>query len=367
MSLDPPNETRTELTKHAEPVEHVAQEHESLSAEQHQQLYHLMGGYRVSQAMYVVAKLDIAGLLANGPRTRDELAEATGTHAGALYRVLRFLAGVGLFHEVTPHRFALTPLGAGLRANVPGSIRPNVLMLLDEDEWQPWGDLLFSVRTGKTAFEYVHGMGRFEYLRQHPDAAASFNQAMTSNTAQSGTAITQGYDFSGIHHLVDVGGGHGLLLATVLQAYPGMRGIVFDRSEVVAGASTVLRGAGVATRCEIIAGDFFESVPAGADAYILRQIIHDWDDDQAIHILKNCRRSLHGQGKLLVVERRVGHDYRQALPVLSVDLQMLVNLGGGERTDEEYGALFAAAGFQLTTIIPLNDAAQFTVFEGVPA
>lgn len=361
MSVNPPKETRTAVSTHSESMEH-----ECLSADQHRQLHHLIGGYRVSQAMYVVAKLDIAGLLADGPRTRDELAEATGTHPGALYRVLRFLAGAGLFHEVAPHQFALTSLGAGLRADVPSSIRPHVLMLLGEEEWQTWGDLLHSVRTGETAFEHVHGMGRFEYFHEHPDAAAIFNRAMTSNTAQSGTAITQEYDFAGIHHLVDVGGGHGLLLATVLQAHPEMQGTLFDRPEVVAGATTVLHGAGIADRCAIVAGDFFVSVPTGADAYILRQIIHDWNDDQAIHILKNCRRALHGRGKVVVVERRLGHDYREALPVLHLDLQMLVNLGGGERTDEEYDVLFAAAGFQLTTIIPLHDSAQFTVFEGVP-
>lgn len=329
-------------------------------------LYELISGYRVSQAIYVVARLDIADLLSDGPRTSDELAAATGVHPGALYRVLRFLAGAGLFEEVEPHRFSLTPLGAGLRPDVPASMRPRVLHLLDPSLWESWGELLYSVQTGETAFEHVHGMGHFDYLQQHPDAAARFNQSMTSNTAESGTAITREYDFSGIRHLVDVGGGHGRLLATILQAYPAMRGTLFDRPEVVAGAAAALDAAGVAGRCEIIAGDFFASVPAGGDAYILRQIIHDWDDGRAVRILQNCRRALDSQGTVLVVERRLDRDYRRALPVLHIDMQMLVALGGRERTDEEYDRLFGDAGFQLTAIVPLNDPAQFAVFEGHP-
>lgn len=334
--------------------------------EQRQQLFNLMTGYRVSQAIYVVSTLDIAGLLANGPRTNEDLAEATGTQAGVLYRVLRFLAGVGLFDEVAPHRFALTPLGSGLRGDVSGTIRPTTLMLLDEYHWQPWKELLHSVRTGETAFNHVHGMGFFDFLRDHAEAAANFNEAMTSNTAQSGTAITEAYDFSGISRLADIGGGHGRLLATVLHAHPSMRGLLFDDSEVVAGAPLVLEAAGVADRCEIVSGDFFESVPGGCDAYVLRQIIHDWDDTQATRILENCRRAMQVQHKLLVIERRISSDYRESLQVLHIDMEMLVTLGGHQRTDEEYRVLFAAAGFDLRGITPLHDAAQYCVFEGVP-
>lgn len=340
---------------------------ESPSREQLQQLYQLMSGYRVSQAIYVVATLGIADLLKDGPLGIDELARATETHAATLHRVLRFLAGAGLFREVTPGRFALTPLGAGLRSDLPVSIRPMTRMLLDRSNWEPWSYLLHSVRTGETAFDHVHGLGRFDYLDRHPDAAATFNAAMTSNTGWSGTAITEAYDFSGIRRLVDVGGGHGLLLATVLRAHPSLRGVLFDRPEVVVGATAALEEAGVAERCEIVGGDFFAAVPPGGDAYILRQIIHDWDDAQAAAILANCRRAMREPGRLLVVERRIAPDYRQALPVLHLDLEMLVNVGGRERTDAEYSRLFAAAGFRLTTIVPLGDAAQFSVFEGVPA
>jgi hypothetical protein len=337
------------------------------SPAQLRELQRLLSGYRVSQAIYVAAELGIADRLTDGPKGSDELALATGAHAPSLERVLRFLAGVGLLSEVAPGRFALTPLGAGLRADVPGSLRPMTLLLLGESHWRPWGHLLHSVRTGETAFHHVHGMGLFDYLGQHPDTAAVFHDAMTANTAMSGTAVTSAYDFSGVERLVDVGGGHGLLLATVLWAYPTMRGVLFDVPTVAAGAAAVLEEAGVADRCEIVGGNFFEAVAPGGDAYILRQIIHDWNDAKAAAILRNCRSAMRQSGRLLVVERAVGADLREGLPVLHLDLQMLVNVGGLQRTEAEYGALFAEAGFRLTRVVPLGDAAQFSVFEGAPA
>ncbi|GAC1399276.1 MAG: methyltransferase [Chloroflexota bacterium] len=337
---------------------------EGLARAQFQQLFGLMSGYRVSQAVYVAARLGIADLLKDGPRESDDVAQATETHADALTRVLRFLAGVGLFEEVAPRRFALTPLGAGLRADVPRSLRPMALMLLDEAHWPAWGQMLHSVRTGETAFSHVHGMGLFDYLGQHPDAAAVFHQAMTSSTARSGTTLPEVYDFSEIGRLVDVGGGHGLLLATLLRAYPTLRGVLFDRPEVVAGAAAVLEQAGVANRCEIVGGDFFASVPAGGDAYLLRQIIHDWGDAQASTILANCRRALGAQGRVLVIERGIASDPRAALPILHLDMEMLVNVGGSQRTDAGYRALFATSGFELTRIVPLGDVEQFSIFEG---
>jgi SAM-dependent methyltransferase len=348
----------------AEDTPHGPQE--SPSDERFEELFRLLAGYRVSQALYVAATLGVADHLKTGPKGSDELAQATGTHPGALYRLLRFLAGVGLFREVAPRRFALTELGAGLRADVPGSIRPFLLMILDEVHWPAWGQLLHSVTTGETAFAHVHGAGFFDFLARHPESAATFQRAMTSNVAQSGTAITRAYDFSGIGRLVDVGGGHGLLLATILRTHPAMRGVLFDRPEVVAEAGAALEEAGVADRCEVVGGDFFADVPPGGDAYLMRQIVHDWDDAQAAVILANCRRALRPPGRLLVVERAVAADYRQALPELHLDMEMLVNLGGLQRTDSEYAALFVAAGFRLSRIVPLGDAAHFSVYEGVP-
>ncbi len=334
--------------------------------EQVQELYRLMSGYRVSQAIYIVAALGIADLLADGPHDSHDLARATDTDEDALYRVLRLLVGVGLFDEVAPRRLSLTPLGVGLRADVPGSVRPQVLLWLDEYKWRPWGHLLHSVRTGETAFIHVHGMGHFDYLRARPETAARFNAAMTSNSARSSEALLQAYDFAGIARLVDVGGGHGLLLATILRAYPALRGVLFDLPAVVAGAPPVLDAAGVSGRCKIVAGDFFAAVPTG-DAFILRQIIHDWDDAQATAILANCRRALAGRGKVLVMERGLASDYRQALPELHLDLEMMVNLGGRQRTDAEYDALFAAAGLRLNRVIPLGDVLHYSIFEGLSA
>jgi hypothetical protein len=339
---------------------------ESPAPEQLQELFRLMSGYRVSQALYVAATLGIADRLKDGPQSSDALAEATGTHAGALYRLLRFLAGAGVVHEVAPRHFALTPLGAGLRADLPGSLRPAALMLLDTAHWPAWGQLLHSVRTGETAFARVHGKGFFDYLAGHSEAAATFHRAMASNMAQSGSAITRAYDFAGIRRLVDVGGGQGVLLATILRAHPAMRGVLFDQPEVVVGARATLEAQGVADRCEVVGGDFFDAVPPGGDAYLLRQVVHDWDDARAATILANCRRAIQGPGRLLVVERVVAPDYRHAMPVLHLDMEMLVNLGGLQRTATEYEALFAAAGFRLSRSVPLSDAAQFCVFEGLP-
>jgi hypothetical protein len=338
---------------------------EGVASEPIQELFPLLVGYRMSQAIYVVVKLGIPDLLAGGPQDSDALAQATGTNAGALYRILRFLAGVGLFDEMVPHAFGLTSLGTRLCTDAPGSIRSTALMLLDPPLWQAWGALLNTVQTGEPAFQHVHGQDMFEYLAAHPDSSSVFQQAMTSNTAGSGTAITRAYDFSGIGKLVDVGGGHGLLLATVLQAYPAMQGVLFDRHEVVAGAPAVLEAAGVADRCQIVCGDFFASVPPGGDAYVLRQILHDWDDVRAAQILAHCRRVLGEMGKVLVIERAIARDSRQALPVLLLDMEMLVNFGGVQRTEAEYRTLFARVGLQLNAVVPLGDTAQFAVFEGV--
>ncbi len=337
------------------------------SPEQLRELYLLIGGYRVSQAIRVVIELGIPDLLASGPQASADLARATSTHAGALHRVLRLLAGVGIVAEVVPGQFALTPLGAGLRADAPASMCSTALMHLDRAKWQSWGDLMHSVRTGDTAFELVHGIGTFDYMERHPDTEEIFQQAMTSNTRRSGTAITRAYDFTGIQRLVDVGGGHGLFLATILGAYPAMRGVLFDRPEVVVGAQVALQEAGVAERCEVVSGDFFVEVPAKGDAYVLRQIIHDWDDARAIKILESCRRAMRETGKVLVVESALTPDCQESLPTLHLDLEMLVNYGGSQRTEAEYSTLFAAAGLRLSAVVPLGDAARFSVFEAVRA
>ncbi|HEV2236097.1 MAG TPA: methyltransferase [Ktedonobacterales bacterium] len=326
----------------------------------------LVDGYRVSQALYGVVLLGIPDLLAHGPRASDDLAGATGAHAGALFRVLRFLAGVGLFDEVAPRTFGLTAAGALLRSDVPGSLNASVRMRMDPANWQAWGDMQHSLRTGEPAFDHVHGQGLFDYLSAHPNAARNFDASMTDNTARSGTAITAVYDFSGIARVVDVGGGQGRLLATVLHAHPAMRGVLFDRPPVIEAARASLAAAGVLERCELVGGDFFAAVPSG-DAYLLRQVLHDWDEARATAILASCGRAMAADGRVLVIERVVAPDYHQALPTLSMDMVMLVLLGGLQRTEDEYRALFTGAGLRLARVAPLGDEDQFSIFEGVPA
>jgi hypothetical protein len=240
------------------------------------------------------------------------------------------------------------------------------LFHMEPAKWAAWGDLLYSVQTGASAFDHVHQMDFFDYLAQHADLANVFQTAMTTNTARSGSTIVEAYPFTDIQRLVDVGGGQGLLLATILQAHPTMHGILFDRPEVM-GAAETLAEAGVAERCEIVGGDFFKAVPAGGDAYLLRHIVHDWDDAHAITILKNCRSVLPSTGKVLVVERAIPADPKEALPILALDLEMLVTFAASERTEAEYRSLFAAADLRLSAVIPLDDFGSFCLFEAVPA
>jgi O-methyltransferase domain/Dimerisation domain len=327
----------------------------------------LVGGHRISQAIYVVAELGIPDLLAAGPRNCDELAGETKTHAPTLYRLLRFLAGAGVLNEVGPQKFELTRLGSALRTDVPGSVRMATRLLLSESHWNTWSQLMHSVRTGETAFDHVHGMGVFQYLEKNADLSAIFNETMTWSSSRSGTGIVEHYDFSGLRKVVDVGGGHGFFLATILKSYPTLRGVLFDLPNVVAGAGQNLKTFGLEDRCEVIGGSFFDALPTGGDVYMLRQIIHDWDDDRALAILRNCRAAMTGTEKLLIVERGIAPHYRDAMRVLHIDLEMLVNVGGMERTDAEYRSLLENAGFRLTRVVPLMDAAGFSVFESVCA
>jgi hypothetical protein len=330
-------------------------------------IFRLIGGYRISQAIYVVAELGIPDLLSSGRRHCNELAEKTNTHPAALYRVLRFLAGAGLFAEVGPHEFQLTRLGGTLRADLPFSAGTIARWLVGEHNWSPWAHLIHTVRTGETAFDHTHGMGPFEYLGKNPAVSEVFNATMTTLAERSGDGVVERYDFSGIRTLVDVGGGHGYLLARVLKAHPAMRGVLFDLPHVVAGAGPALEKLGAADRVEVSSGSFFDGVPQGGDAYIVRQIIHDWDDDRALAILRNCRAAMARSGKLLVIERQISPNHREAMRVLHIDMEMLANIGGMERTDDEYRSLFNRAGLELTTITPLMDGGGFSIFEAVPS
>ncbi len=341
---------------------------DSLSSSQLQQLERLRNGYMVSQAMYVVATLGIADVLRHGPLHCDELARSTGTNESMLYRVLRFLSSVGIFKEVSPRCFAVTSLGSGLRTDIAGSIRPMTILVSHESIQRAWSNLLHTVTTGDIAFDHAHGMGFFDYIGEHPDVADAFHLAMSSEatSSSSDTTIADAYDFSGMQRLVDVGGGEGRLLASILHAYPALHGTLFDLPEVVANAHEVLSAAGVADRCEVIGGDFFAAVPAGADGYLLQQIIHDWDDARASAILRRCRSGMSPSSRLLVVETAIPPDDTDAFPVLQTDMQMMVLAGGLQRSDDGYRALFTEAGFQLSRIVPLGDASAYSIFEGVP-
>ncbi len=326
-------------------------------------LLQMMTGYWVSQSVYIAAKLGIADLLEAGPKRYEQLAAATQTHPPSLYRLLRALASVGVFSEGRPGSFELTPTAALLQTNTPDSMRALAIMYCEE-QYQAWGDMLKSVQTGDMAFDRVFRMSYFPYLAQHPESDETFNQAMTGWSAQLDRAVLAAYDFSQFETVVDVGGGYGRLLATILTACPGTRGVLFDQPHVVEGAGALLHGAGVKERCETIGGDFFVGVPSGGDAYVLAQIVHDWNDERSLMILKNCRRAIGPAGKLLLVEMVIAPgnepDFGKFL-----DLHMLALVEGRERTEAEYRALLAEAGFRLSTVEPTQ--AGSSVVEAIPA
>jgi predicted O-methyltransferase YrrM len=325
-------------------------------------LTEMMMGFRVTQLLYVATKLGIADLLKDGPRSVGELAQATGAHERSLYRVLRALASVGVFAEDGEGRFGLTPMAEMLQSGVANSQRAKMLYYGDPTQWRTWGELMYSVKTGETGFEHVFGMGKWEYREQHREENDIFNDFMTENTRGQTSAVVAAYDFSGMRTVVDVGGGHGALMAAILEANPSVRGIVCDMAHVVEGAQEVLEAAGVADRCEVAACDFFESVPGGGDAYILKVIIHDWDDKEAATILKTVRRAMSEGGRLLLVENVIPPG-NGAHPGKMLDIVMLVELGGRERTGEEYEALLGEAGFRMTRIVPTEG--PLSIVEGV--
>lgn len=326
-------------------------------------LKRLTDGYQVSQAIHVAATLGIADLLKDGPRASDDLAAVTNTHPRTLYRLLRALASVGVFREESDRRFALTPLGDCLRSDAPEPVGGWAAFIGRPYYWQAWAHLLESVRTGENAFRHLHGTSNWEYRAHRPEEGAIFDRAMTALSRQHTASILAVYDFGRFKRIVDVGGGRGALLAAILAQNPNVRGVLFDQPQVVAHAGRLLGDAGVADRCEIAGGDFLVAVPEGGDAYALRSILHDWDEGEAVAILRTCRRAIVPEGRLLVIERIVGppNDDRDAK---FSDLNMLVSPGGQERTREEWDALFAAAGFRLTRVFPT--AMGTNVIEGVP-
>lgn len=314
-------------------------------------LMQLINGHRITQLIRVAAKLGLADLLTDGPKRSDELDRAVGAHPRTLYRVLRALASLEIFAADDAGRFHLTPLAELLRRGVPGSLADYAIM-----EGEPWychsdSELLYSIRTGKPAFDYVHGMGIFEYLHQHAEAAACFNAAQTSFSGHELAAIVAAYDFGEFTTIVDVGGGHGALLVEILKANPHPRGILFDLPTVVESAKGLLEVAGVMHRCDVAPGDFFQFVPGGGDAYMLKRVIHDWDDERAATILANCRQTMAATSRLLLMERVIPPGNAPSLGKLA-DINMLVHAGGLERTEAEFRMLLERTGFRLVKIVP---------------
>jgi hypothetical protein len=320
-------------------------------------------GAVISTALALAAEIGIADLLAEGPRSSEALAQATSTHPQSLYRVLRLLSAVGVFTEMQPRTFALTPLGQLLRNDIPGSMR-SWLRMVNLKVWlQTFPQALYSLYTGEPALKQAVGVEFFDYLAAHPEEGEIFHAAMNDITRGSTAAILQAYDFSGMQRVIDVGGGHGWLVMAILHAYPEMTGVLLDLPHVAEEARRTIAEAGLAGRCEIVAGDFFHAVPADGDAYLLKWIIHDWDQERALLILKNCRQAMKPTARLLLLETVIpaGDTLH---PGKFEDFVMLTGLGGQERTEEEYAHLLVEAGFRLNRIVPTDS--PMNVIEAIP-
>jgi len=312
-------------------------------------LFQMATGYWVCQAIYVAAKLGIADLLKGGPQSCVALAASTGSDAPSLFRLMRALSSVEIFSQVGRDHFALSRLAEGLQTEVHGSLRAMVITI-GEIHYQACGSLLHSIQTGSPAFDSVFGANLFDYLQQNVDAADAFNQGMANVSSMLAYAVLMAYDFAGISSIVDIGGGQGKLLERILQFNPDIKGTVFDTVSTIERAEQQLGNNAWGRRCSYVTGDFFTSVPPGADAYLLCGVIHDWDDDRAITILRNCRRAMTKNSRLLVVDMIVPDAASASFSKL-LDLNMLVMNGGRERTKAEFCELLEVAAYKLTRII----------------
>ena len=317
------------------------------AAQQH--VFQLAFGYILSSALQVAASLRVADALAGGPRTVSELARQSGADEDALYRVLRALASAGVFEEIAPRRFSNNVASEQLRSEKPG-LHEMVLWMTDAFHMKVYADVMHSVMTGKPAAEKTFGMPVFEYFPKEPELSERFNNAMTALSASVIPAVLEVYDFSGIGTLVDVAGGHGHVLMSILEAYPQMKGVLGDLPHVLAGAEPRIRARGLSDRCRTEAIDFFKAVPAGGDAYIMKHIIHDWDDERALVILRNIRKAMNPGGRVILIESVLQPGNQPDFGKI-IDLEMLLMPGGRERTEEEFRSLFERAGFRLTRIL----------------
>lgn len=328
-------------------------------------LYLLGTGHYISHALYVAAKLGVADLLVDGPQSVEALAAGTGTDAPSLRRMLRLLVSVGVFVEEDDGRVSSNPVGDAMRK---GAFNAAVQLFAGRSVWEPWGDLITTVRSGEPAFERVYGVDPFEYFSTRAEEAAIFDEAMASFTAGISVAVEGAYDFSPLQKIIDVGGGEGALLTGILRKHPRLQGVVFDLPRTEVRARAQIERAGLLSRYEFVGGDFFDCVPRGFDAYLLKHVIHDWNDERATRILRNVRDVIAPSGKLLVVEgvypARITHSL-ESRGAAANDCNMMVVAGGRQRSEEEFRALFSSAGFRLNRIVPT--AARVCVIEGVPS
>lgn len=326
------------------------------------QLVQLRFGHLTSALIAAAARLGIADLLVDGPRSHEELARLTRMHAPSLYRALRALACLGIFEETGPGIFAQSPVSEFLRADVPGSQRNISISSFAPEHWRAFNEIEFSLRTGKPAFEHLTGKPFFEYYSDEYYGAA-FHRAMSDFSAAEGPAVTAAYDFSAIRSVCDVGGGHGLLLGTILERNPAMCGTLFDAPAIIDAARKSPIKEVLRSRCEFIAGSFFDAVPGGSDVYVMKRILHDWDDERVRAILKNVRRVIPAHGKLLVIDAVIAPGNEYAASKL-LDIEMLVALRGMERTEGQFRELMSSTGFQLARVIATQS--PVSILEATP-
>ena len=316
------------------------------------------------RTIYIAAKIGLADHLADGAKTTEQLAAATNTHAPSLYRVLRALASIEVLRQDASGKFALTPFGEALRTNAARSLRASAIVELGDDHYTAWENLLHSVRTGETAFDARFGMPIWKFYEQNTENGSNFDRCMTELTGAIHEAILEAYDFAPFKHLCDVGGGHGFLVAAVLGKYPHLRGTVFDQPYVADGARKTFADANLRQRTAAVGGDFFEAVPGGADLYTMKFIIHDWDDQRSVRILKNIRKGIAEDGKLLIFDTVIPEGNTPHFGKF-FDLNMLVMTGGQERTEREFAALLRQGGFHLARVVPTESV--ISIVEAVPA
>jgi len=333
-----------------------------MSEPPHVQLIQTATAFWASRVVYVAAKLGLADLLVDGPKSAAELAPPTGTHAPSLHRLMRALAGLGILAQDGEHRFSLTPLGQALRSGAPGAARASVLTLAGDWIWHGFDHLLYSVETGKSGMEKALGEPLFDWLAKRPEEASNFSETMIGFHGMEPAAVAAAYDFSTSKKIVDVGGATGHLLSTVIASHPGPRGVLFDMPHVVRDAPALVASRGLADRITIESGSFFESVPAGGDLYMLSHVIHDWSEPQCLKILGNCREAMNPDGKLLIIEMVIPED-NDPHPGKMLDIMMLVGPGGQERTVPEYHTLLGKAKLRVSRVVPTRSAV--TIIESV--